>query len=83
MSMLDIQNLSTDEEKAYLKIVDGETVEIIGKKGRVTVEMIKNYRQFQVFDPQDRQTKVCKYPIDAFNAACRKVGGFEKWGNVS
>ena len=34
MSMLDIQNLSTDEEKAYLKIVDGETVEIIGKKGR-------------------------------------------------
>jgi len=79
MSM-DVIQLPKNEEDAYLSVVDGYDVEITGKKGKMVVQKTADDRQYEVWDSKnDKTSKPFKYPIEAYNLACKMVGGFLDW----
>jgi len=79
MSM-DIKQLPPYEQDAYLSIVDGNDVTIYGKKGNVIVQRAADDKKYEVYNTKTQTTsKVFNYPIEAFNVACKIVGGFDNW----
>jgi hypothetical protein len=79
MATMDVQQLNSKEQEAYLSIVDGNDIIIIGNDKKAIIQQSSN-KKYDVCDLQNKNViKSFKYPIDALNNAVKLVGNFNSW----